>query len=79
LQRPRTEDEQRAEIITGYLEKYAAIANRALTPQVYAVYIEALADLEPRRIEKGMKTYLQAGTEGWPWPGKIREFIEEEI
>ena len=55
------------------------IQGRALTPKVFEVYIEALGPrFELRRIEKGLARYLEQGT-AWPWPGKLAEFIEEEI
>jgi hypothetical protein len=49
-----------------------------MTQQVYAIYIEALADLELRRIRQGLSEYLQHG-KGWPWPGELRDWIEEEV
>ena len=79
LQPPGLEPEQqKADVITAYVEKFAAIAGRAVTPQMYAIYVEALSDLEIKRIEKGLKRYLQEGT-NWPWPGMLREYIEEEV
>jgi hypothetical protein len=65
-------------VITAYLEKFAVIENRTLTEQLYAVYIEALSRFELRRIEKGLKTYLETGSR-WPWPGALAEIIEDEI
>ena len=73
-----TPEQQKADLITAYVEKFAAIAGRAVTPQMYAVYVEALEDCQMRRIEKGLKRYLQEGT-NWPWPGTLREYIEEEV
>lgn len=73
-----TPEQQKADLITAYVEKFAAIAGRAVTPQMYAVYVEALEDCQTRRIEKGLKRYLQEGT-NWPWPGTLREYIEEEV
>jgi hypothetical protein len=70
--------DEKAEVISGYLEKFASISGRALTPQVFAVYIEALSGFDTRRIEKGLKAYLERGT-AWPWPGTLAEFIEDEI
>lgn len=72
------EAERKAEIITGYLEDYASLDGRIVTPKQYDLYIEALRDLSLRQIEKGLKKYLQQGTR-WPWPGTLREFCEEEI
>lgn len=68
----------KADLITGYVEKYAAISGRTVTPTMYAVYVEALEDLDIRRVEKGLRRYLQEGT-NWPWPGTLREYIEEEV
>ena len=73
-----TERQSKADLISAYLEKYACIEGRTLTPQQYAVYIEALEDLDLRRLEKGLKAYLQEG-QRWPWPGTLREFVEEEV
>ena len=66
-------------MIGGYLFKYAVIANRAgVDEELIAIYVEALGDLDLRRVEKGLKAYLQNGTI-WPWPGTLREYIEEEV
>ena len=74
----KTEAQNKADVITAYLEKFGAIENRVITSQTYAVYIEALSRFELRKIEKGLKTYLEQG-ERWPWPGTLAEFIEDEI
>jgi hypothetical protein len=73
-----TEYDRKVEVITAYVEKFAAIANRPVTPQVYQAYIEALEDFDERRLRKGLEEYLKCGTQ-WPWPGHLREFIEEEV
>ncbi len=70
--------DEKADLITGYVEKFAAIAGRAVTPQMFGIYIEALRDYDTRRIEKGLKAYLERGT-AWPWPGTLSEWIEDEI
>jgi hypothetical protein len=67
---------EKAVVITGYVEKFAAIAGRQMTPQLYSIYIEALDDLELPRIRQGLDEYLRKG-KGWPWPGELREWIEE--
>lgn len=70
--------DEKAELITGYVEKFAAISGRAMTPLLFSVYIEALSGYDTRRIEKGLKAYLERGT-AWPWPGLLSEWIEDEI
>ena len=65
-------------VISEYLEKFGAIAGRVVTEQMYSIYFEALEGVDLRRIEKGLKRYLQEGKR-WPWPGELREFCEEEI
>ena len=61
--------------IADYLEKYATIADRAITPQLIATFAEALADMPLSRIEQGLKRYLREG-ERFPWPSQIREMGE---
>ena len=78
LQAAQPEEERKLEVITGYLETFGAIAGRVLTEQVMQAYVDGLADLELRRIEKGLKKYLQHG-ERFPWPGELRSYCEEEI
>lgn len=58
-------------LIASYFEKFATISNRALTPQVLAVYEEALADMPITRLEAGLKVWFQDG-DHWPWPADIR-------
>jgi hypothetical protein len=65
-------------IVIDYLEKYAAIAGRAITPQVYVIYCEALEAVSMRQLKKGLKRYLEEGTR-WPWPGDLAQFCEDEI
>ena len=62
-------------IIAIYLEKYATIADRAITPQLIAIFAEALSDMPMSRIEQGLKRYLREG-ERFPWPSQIREMGE---
>jgi hypothetical protein len=73
-----TLEQERAALVGGYLYKYGVIANRAVDPELIAIYVEALDGLEARRIEKGLKEYLRDGTV-WPWPGTLRQYIEEEV
>jgi hypothetical protein len=77
-QQSLTEYDKKVEVITGYLEKFGCIANRVITPQLYAIYIEALEDLPLRKIRQGMAEYLRYGR-GWPWPGDLRDYCEDEI
>lgn len=65
-------------VVTGYLEMYAAISGRTMTPRLYEIFMSALEDLELRKIEKGLKTYLLEGKK-FPWPADLREVIEEEV
>lgn len=74
----KQEVDPKVAIITGYLEKFATIAGRPVTPQLYDVYVEALSRFDQRRIEKGLRKYLEEG-QSWPWPGTLAEYIEEEI
>lgn len=71
----RADERERKELISEYLEKYALIANRAVTPQLMALYVEALQDVPLRRIEAGLKFWLREGDK-WPWPSDLREASE---
>ena len=62
-------------IIADYLEKYATIADRAITPQLISIFAEALADMPLNRIKQGLERYLKEG-ERFPWPSQIRELGE---
>jgi hypothetical protein len=73
-----TEEMRKKIILADYMEKFAIIGNRVVTPQLQAIYFEALRGFELRRIEKGLRQYLQEGT-GWPWPGTLAEYIEDQI
>ena len=76
--KPPSPEEQKAELISSYVEKFAAIAGRPVTEDVYALYIEALSDIELRLLDKGLKAYLKRGV-AWPWPGVLREYCEEQV
>ena len=78
LQKRPTEAEEKAIIITGYVEKYATIAGRAITPEIYKIYVEALSRFDVRRLEKGLKAYLEQGTR-FPWPGDLAEYCDDEV
>ena len=66
------------DVVAEYVEKFAAIGNRALTPKILAAYFEAVEDLELRQIRKGLQECLR-DVESFPWPGTIRRYCEEEI
>jgi hypothetical protein len=73
-----TEHDLKIEAIANYVEKFATIANRAITPQLLSIYIEALEEFELRRIKKGLARALQ-GVKSWPWPAELIDWIEDEI
>jgi hypothetical protein len=73
--------DERADLITEYLEKYAAIAGKDMTPQLYSIYVTVISsqpDFDLGRIQKGLKSYLETGKR-WPWPADLVEAIEEQI
>lgn len=73
--------DEKAELISGYMEQYAAIAGKVLTPQLYGLYISVIAaqpNFDLARIEKGLKSYLETGNR-FPWPSELIEAIEAEI
>jgi hypothetical protein len=73
-----TEYDHKAMVITEYLEKFGAIANRVITPQMYNIYVESLEDIELRKLRKGLVECLQSCTK-FPWPGDIRDYCEDEV
>ena len=62
-------------LISDYLEKYATIAGRAVTPQLIEVFVEALADMPYSRIKEGLEKYLKEG-DRFPWPSDVRRMGE---
>lgn len=68
----------KAELITGYVEKYATIAGKGMTADLYEIYVYALSGFEIERIQKGLDAYLKQGT-SFPWPGTLVEWVEAEI
>ena len=74
----KTEDELKAETLERYMRMYAVIDNRVITTELLTAYFEALKRFPLRKIEKGLKTYLEEG-ERWPWPGTLAEIIEDEV
>ena len=73
-----TPEQTKADLISSYVEKFACIAGREVTPQMYAVYIEALEGIDVRILRKGLKRCLEEATR-FPWPGDVREACEEEV
>lgn len=73
-----SEFDEKTLVITTYVEKFAAIANRPVTPAVFAAYLEALEDLDIQRIRKGLSEAMK-DAESFPWPGTLRRYCEEEI
>jgi hypothetical protein len=65
----------RVDLIGSWLEKFGSIAGKAITPQLIAVYVEALADIDERRLTAGFEECLRTVT-GWPWPSTVREASE---
>ena len=78
MQNCPTEAEEKASVITCYVQKYAAIAGRAVTPEVFKIYVESLSRYEIRRLEKGLKSYLEQGTR-FPWPGDLADYCDDEV
>lgn len=62
-------------LIADYLEKYATIADRAISPQLIATFAEALSDMPLNRLKQGLERYLKEG-DRFPWPSQIREMGE---
>ena len=62
-------------LISDYLEKYATIAGRAVTPQLIDIFVEALSDMPLNRIRQGLERYLKEG-DRFPWPSSIRDLGE---
>ena len=74
----QSEVNQKTILITGYVEKFATIAGRGITPALYQIYVEALSNIEQRKLEKGLRRYLETG-DRWPWPGTLAEYCEDEV
>jgi hypothetical protein len=75
--------QQKAAVITGYMERFAAIDGRKeLSPEIYDLYVETICGYRPpfslRQIEKGLKDYLETGKK-FPWPADLLDCMEEEI
>lgn len=61
--------------MADWLEKFASIAGRAITPQMIAAYTEALSDIDDRRLVAGFEECLRTATH-FPWPAEIRDASE---
>lgn len=72
-----TPEKERVALLGEYLYKYAAIANRDLGEdgELIHIYAEALKDVDPRRLQAGLRKYLEEG-DRFPWPSEIREASE---
>ena len=65
----------RTDLIGAWLEKFGSISGKAITPQLIAVYVEALADVDDRRLVAGFEECLRTATH-WVWPAEIRDASE---
>ena len=70
-----TPEQQRVDLIGSWLEKFGSISGKPITPMLIQVYVEALRDVEDRRLVEGFEECLRTVT-GWPWPGMVREASE---
>ena len=70
-----TPEQRRVDLVGEWLEKFGSIAGKAITPQLIGVYVEALKDVEDRRLVAGFEECLRTAT-GWPWPAQIRDASE---
>jgi hypothetical protein len=78
LQTLEPEEVRKGELIKEYLKMYAVIDGRVITEETFRVFLLALDHYDYRKLEKGLKRYLQKGTR-FPWPGLLAEFIDEEV
>ena len=70
-----TAEQQRVDLVGSWLEKFGSIAGKAITPTLIAVYVEALADVDDRRLVAGFEECLRTATH-WVWPAEIRDASE---
>ena len=70
-----TAEQRRVDLIGEWLEKFGAISGKPITPMLIAVYVEALKDVEDRRLVAGFEECLRTATK-WPWPSEIIEASE---
>jgi hypothetical protein len=71
----QAEYRQKQVLVAHYLSDYAAIANRAVTPQLLQIYEDALRDIPVNRLQAGLEKWLRDG-DRFPWPSDIREAAE---
>lgn len=62
-------------LIANYLNDFATIANRVVTPQLLQIFEDALSDLPVSRLRAGLDGWLKNG-DRFPWPSNIREEAE---
>ena len=65
-----TPEQRRVDLIGEWLEKFGAISGKVITPMLIAVYVEALQDVEDRRLVAGFEECLRTATH-FPWPSEI--------
>ena len=70
-----TPEQRRLDLVWGWLNKFGAISGKAVTEQVASVYVEALSDIDDRRLVAGFEECLRTATH-WPWPSEIRDASE---
>lgn len=72
-----TPNQERTALVGAYLLKYAAIANRDMgkSGELVEIFVEALDDLSPKELKRGLEKYLREGNR-FPWPNDIREAAE---
>lgn len=65
----------RTDLVGAWLEKFGSISGKVITPMLIAVYVDALSDIEDRRLVAGFEECLRTATH-WPWPAEIRDASE---
>ena len=63
-------EQRRTDLVGEWLEKFGSIAGKAITPTLIAVYVEALRDVDDRRLVAGFEECLRTATH-FPWPSEI--------
>lgn len=71
----RAEHNEKQQLIANYLNDFATISARVVTPQLLKIYEDAFADMSVSRLEAGLRGWLKEG-DRWPWPANIREVAE---
>lgn len=70
-----TPEQRRVDLVGEWLEKFGAISGKPITPMLIAVYVEALKDVEDRRLVAGFEECLKTAVH-FPWPAEIRDASE---